>query len=262
MSGMGKQRLQGQVALITGAGSGIGAATAHIFCQEGASVFLVDADAQGLARTRQAIVQALPEARVLCLQADVTERDLALQAVAEAVKALGGLDILVNNAAMRNYSAAAEATASEWQAIVGVNLVGITNYCHAALPHLRSTGRGSIVNVSSCYAVKGRKGMALYDATKAAQLAYTRSLAFEESPHGVRANAVCPGSTLTDFHVGRAQTAGKSVEQLKGERRDTSLIGRWADPEEVAWPILWMSSREASFITGTTLLVDGGLHIM
>jgi meso-butanediol dehydrogenase/(S,S)-butanediol dehydrogenase/diacetyl reductase len=262
MSGMGKQRLQGQVALITGAGSGIGAATAHIFCQEGASVFLVDADAQGLARTRQAIVQALPEARVLCLQADVTERDLALQAVAEAVKALGGLDILVNNAAMRNYSAAAEATASEWQAIVGVNLVGITNYCHAALPHLRSTGRGSIVNVSSCYAVKGRKGMALYDATKAAQLALTRSLACEEAMHGVRVNAVCPGSTLTDFHVGRAQKIGKSVAQLKTERKDTSLLGRWAEPEEIAWPILWLASSEGSFITGSTLVVDGGLHIV
>ncbi len=259
---MGKQRLQGQVALITGAGSGIGAATAHIFCQEGASVFLVDADAQGLARTRQAIVQALPEARVLCLQADVTERDLALQAVAEAVKALGGLDILVNNAAMRNYSAAAEATASEWQAIVGVNLVGITNYCHAALPHLRSTGRGSIVNVSSCYAVKGRKGMALYDATKAAQLALTRSLACEEAMHGVRVNAVCPGSTLTDFHVGRAQKIGKSVAQLKTERKDTSLLGRWAEPEEIAWPILWLASSEGSFITGSTLVVDGGLHIV
>lgn len=259
---MGKQRLQGQVALITGAGSGIGAATAHIFCQEGASVFLVDADAQGLARTRQAIVQALPEARVLCLQADVTERDLALQAVAEAVKALGGLDILVNNAAMRNYSAAAEATASEWQAIVGVNLVGITNYCHAALPHLRSTGRGSIVNVSSCYAVKGRKGMALYDATKAAQLALTRSLACEEAVHGVRVNAVCPGSTLTDFHVGRAQKIGKSVAQLKTERKDTSLLGRWAEPEEIAWPILWLASSEGSFITGSTLVVDGGLHIV
>lgn len=95
--------------------------------------------------------------------------------------------------AMRNYSAAADATAAEWQAMVGVNLVGMSNYCRSALPALRQSGTGSIVNVSSCYAVTGRKGMALYDATKAAQLAYTRSLAFEEAAHGVRANAVCPG---------------------------------------------------------------------
>ena len=259
---MGQARLHGQVALITGAGSGIGAATAHIFAQEGASVFLVDADAQGLERTRHALLQTMPEAQVRCLQADVSDRDLALQAVADCVAAFSGLDILVNNAAMRNYSPAAEATSQEWQAIVGVNLVGITNYCHAALPHLRRSGRGSIVNVSSCYAVKGRKGMALYDATKAAQLALTRSLACEEAAHGVRVNAVCPGSTLTDFHVGRAQKIGKSVEQLKTERKDTSLLGRWATPEEIAWPILWMASSEGSFITGTTLVVDGGLHIV
>jgi meso-butanediol dehydrogenase/(S,S)-butanediol dehydrogenase/diacetyl reductase len=254
--------MAGRRALITGGGGGIGAATARVFLQEGAAVLLVDADAQALARTQAALLQAHPDARVLTVAADVSDEAAAQAAVDQAVAAWGGLDALVNNAAMRNYSAAANATPAEWQAMVAVNLVGMSNYCRAALPALRASGQGSIVNVSSCYAVTGRKGMALYDATKAAQLAYTRSLAFEESPNGVRANAVCPGSTLTDFHVGRAQTAGKSVEQLKGERRDTSLIGRWADPEEIAWPILWMSSREASFITGTTLLVDGGLHIM
>lgn len=259
---MSEPRMAGHRALITGGGGGIGAATARVFVQEGAAVLLVDADAQALARTQAALLQAHPDARVLTVAADVSDEAAAQAAVDQAVAAWGGLDALVNNAAMRNYSAAANATPAEWQAMVAVNLVGMSNYCRAALPALRASGQGSIVNVSSCYAVTGRKGMALYDATKAAQLAYTRSLAFEESPNGVRANAVCPGSTLTDFHVGRAQTAGKSVEQLKGERRDTSLIGRWADPEEIAWPILWMSSREASFITGTTLLVDGGLHIM
>jgi len=259
---MSEPRMAGRRALITGGGGGIGAATARVFVQEGAAVLLVDADAQALARTQAALLQAYPGARVLTVAADVSDEAAAQAAVDQATAAWGGLDALVNNAAMRNYSAAANATPAEWQAMVAVNLVGMSNYCRAALPALRASGQGSIVNVSSCYAVTGRKGMALYDATKAAQLAYTRSLAFEESPHGVRANAVCPGSTLTDFHVGRAQTAGKSVEQLKGERRDTSLIGRWADPEEIAWPILWMSSREASFITGTTLLVDGGLHIM
>jgi meso-butanediol dehydrogenase/(S,S)-butanediol dehydrogenase/diacetyl reductase len=93
-------------------------------------------------------------------------------------------------------------------------------------------------------------------------LAMTRTLAFEETSNGVRANAVCPGSTLTDFHVGRAQAAGKSVDVLKTQRQDTSLIGRWASPNEIAWPILWLASDEASFITGTTLMVDGGLSIM
>jgi len=259
---MSAPRLAEKTALITGGGAGIGAAAATLFCREGAAVLLVDADAQALERTRQAIVQALPGARVLCVAANVADEVAARAAVQQCNAQLGGLDILVNNAAMRNYSAAADATPAEWQAMVGVNLVGMSNYCAAALPALRQSGAGSIVNVSSCYAVTGRKGMALYDATKAAQLAYTRSLAFEESSHGVRANAVCPGSTLTDFHVGRAHGSGKSVEQLRTERKDTSLIGRWASPEEIAWPIVWLASSEASFITGTTLMVDGGLHIM
>jgi len=259
---MSAHRLGGKVALITGAGAGIGAAAAALFCQEGAAVLLVDADADALERTRQTIVQALPDARVLCVEANVADEAAAHAAVQQCTGKLGGLDVLVNNAAMRNYTAAADATPAEWQAMVAVNLVGMSNYCAAALPALRQSGAGSVVNVSSCYAVTGRKGMALYDATKAAQLAYTRSLAFEEAVHGVRANAVCPGSTLTDFHVGRALGKGKSVEQLKTERKDTSLIGRWASPEEIAWPIVWLASGEASFITGTTLMVDGGLHIM
>ncbi|MRT22213.1 SDR family oxidoreductase [Comamonas sp. CAH-2] len=259
---MSESRMAGRTALITGAGAGIGAAASHLFCQEGAAVLMVDANAEALERTREAILQALPGARLACATADVSDEAAAAAAVGQCVQQWGGLDTLVNNAAMRNYSAAADATAAEWQAMVGVNLVGMSNYCRAVLPALRQSGTGSIVNVSSCYAVTGRKGMALYDATKAAQLAYTRSLAFEEAAHGVRANAVCPGSTLTDFHVGRARNAGKSVEQLRTERKDTSLIGRWASPEEIAWPILWLASREASFITGTTLMVDGGLHIM
>lgn len=259
---MSESRMAGRTALITGAGAGIGAAASHLFCQEGAAVLMVDANAEALERTREAILQALPGARLACTTADVSDEAAAAAAVGQCVQQWGGLDTLVNNAAMRNYSAVADATAAEWQAMVGVNLVGMSNYCRAALPALRQSGTGSIVNVSSCYAVTGRKGMALYDATKAAQLAYTRSLAFEEAAHGVRANAVCPGSTLTDFHVGRARNAGKSVEQLRTERKDTSLIGRWASPEEIAWPILWLASREASFITGTTLMVDGGLHIM
>ncbi len=273
-------RLAGKVALITGGGAGIGAATAQRFCAEGAAVVLVDADARALARTSAAILQAQPEARLLELTADVANEAAALRAVARAIAAFGRLDVLVNNAAMRNYSPLAMASSDEWQAMVGVNILGAANYCKAALPALRRAGaeaaaealgatdgeqrrRGAaIVNVSSCYAVAGRKGMGLYDATKAALLAMTRTLAFEEVGHGVRVNAVCPGSTLTDFHIDRAQAAGKDVELLKTQRDSTSLIGRWAAPEEIANPILWLASDEASYITGTTLMVDGGLHIL
>jgi 2-hydroxycyclohexanecarboxyl-CoA dehydrogenase len=254
-------RLEGRAALITGGGGGIGAATVKLFCAEGARVIAVDMDAAALERTVTAVRQSTPDADVRSLAGDVADPATAIDAARRCEEAFGGIDVLVNNAAMRNYASFADATPEEWHAIVGVNMVGNANFCRAALPSLRRSGRGAIVNVSSCYAVKGRKGMALYDATKAAIVAMTRTLAFEEAAHGIRVNVVCPGSTLTDFHVKRTKAAGKDVEELKNQRQDTSLLGRWADPLEIAYPILWMASQEASFITGTTLLVDGGLHI-
>lgn len=256
------QRLAGKVALVTGGGGGIGAATAALFCAEGASVVLVDANQQGLDRTLAALREQHPRVQAIGLQADVADEAAAQDAVAQAVHTFGGLHVLVNNAAMRNYSPVAEATRDEWEAMVRVNIMGTAGYCKAALPQLRGRPGAAIVNVSSCYAVTGRKGMGLYDTTKAGMLAMTRTLAFEEAPHGVRVNAICPGSTLTDFHMKRAEASGRSVDKLKTERSSTSLIGRWADPHEIACPILWLACDEASFITGTTLMVDGGLHIM
>jgi meso-butanediol dehydrogenase/(S,S)-butanediol dehydrogenase/diacetyl reductase len=255
-------RLAGKTALITGGGAGIGAATGRLFCAEGAAVMLVDANPDALNSTIEIMKKEIPGAKVASFVADVADEARAARAVKEALAAFGRLDVLVNNAAMRNNTPLAKATPAEWQAMVGVNLIGLSNYCKAALPALRAAKRASIVNVSSCYAVTGRKGMGLYDATKAGILAMTRTLAHEESAHGVRANAVCPGSTLTDFHVAKARAAGKNVETLKTERQDTSLMGRWASPQEIAFPILWLASDEASFITGATLMVDGGLSIM
>jgi len=249
-------RLQDKVALITGGGAGIGAATARAFCREGASVLLVDQDEKTLRRTAKALKD-----RATYFAADVADARAASAAVAKAVKEFGRLDILVNNAGMRNYSAIADATADEWRAVLGVNLIGAANYCRAALPALRRSGRASIVNVSSCYALTGRKGMAIYDASKAAIISLTRTLAHEEIEYGVRANAVCPGSTLTDFHVKRGRAAGKSMAELRRARDDNSLMARWADPAEIAWPILWLASDEASFVTGAVLPVDGGLTI-
>jgi meso-butanediol dehydrogenase/(S,S)-butanediol dehydrogenase/diacetyl reductase len=255
-------RLQGKVAIVTGGGGGIGGAVAALFCEQGAGVLLVDADEATMQRTSRKLREVLPQARVAMWKADVSDEAAAQAAVALAVSEFGGLDILVNNAAARNYSALADASRDEWESVLRVNLLGTATYSKAALPQLRKRPGASIVNVSSCYAVTGRKGMGIYDTTKAGMLAMTRTLAFEEAPNGVRVNAICPGSTLTEFHIGRAKAAGRSAEALKAERTSTSLLARWADPREIAFPILWLASSEASFITGTTLLVDGGLHVM
>src|SRR5215472_4750576 len=188
-------RLAGKVALITGGGSGIGAATARLMCSEGAKVMLVDANREALANTHKAIAECAPGASIGTFQADVSDDTKAIGSVEETLRAFTRLDILVNNASMRSYSAIGDAKPEEWQAVARVNLVGTANYCRAALPTLRKTEGASIVNVSSAYAVTGRKGMGLYDATKAGILAMTRTLACEEAIYGVRANAVCPGST-------------------------------------------------------------------
>jgi meso-butanediol dehydrogenase/(S,S)-butanediol dehydrogenase/diacetyl reductase len=256
------RRLEGKAALITGGGAGIGAAVGQLFCADGAGVMLVDVDGDAVARKAEQIRQQVAGARVASFVTDITDAEQAQRAVERALDEFRRLDVLVNNAAMRNYAAIADADVAAWQAMVGVSLIGTANYCKAALPVLRRSGHASIINVSSSYAVVGRKGMGIYDATKAGILALTRTLAHEEAEHGVRTNAVCPGATLTDFHVSKALRAGKSVEALKTEVQAISLIGRWAMPEEIARPILWLACDEASFITGTALMVDGGLSIM
>ncbi len=143
-------RLAGKVALITGGGAGIGAATARLFCAEGASVVVVERDP----------TRASTNSKILTVSADVADESSAVRAIEQALQAFGRLDVLVNNAAMRNYSAVAQATPEEWLSVVSVNLIGAANFAKAALPALRRSGQGAIVNVSSTYAIAGRKGMA------------------------------------------------------------------------------------------------------
>jgi 2-hydroxycyclohexanecarboxyl-CoA dehydrogenase len=108
----------------------------------------------------------------------------------------------------------------------------------------------------------GRTGMGQYDTTKAAVLGFTRALAVEEAPHGIRVNAVCPGGTITPYHIHRAAARGVSETELRGQRSQDNLLGRWAEPREVAFPILFLASDESSFITGATLMVDAGRSIL
>ena len=268
-------RLAGKVALVTGGAGGIGQAIARLFCAQGARVMLVDRDDAALAAAQQTVTEALrsdrgatsqqPAMRLQHCCLDIALPESADAAVAATLQAFGQLDVLVNNAALRNLDPVAEADNAKWQALLQVNLLGAVHCCRAALPALRRQGSASlasIVNVSSTYAVVGRKGFAAYDASKAALLSLTRSLAWEEAAHGVRVNAVCPGGTLTPYTIGRAAQRGLSESDLRAGSKADSLLRRWAEPMEVAWPVLWLASDEASFMTGTSLMVDGGTAAM
>ncbi|HZP36282.1 MAG TPA: SDR family NAD(P)-dependent oxidoreductase [Methylomirabilota bacterium] len=253
--------MAGRVALVTGGGGGIGEATGRLFAEEGAAVALLDADGAAAHAAAEAIRQAVPGARVLALPGDVTDEAAAGRLVEEAAGRLGGLDTVVNVAGVRVYAALAEAAAEDWRRIIDVNVLGTAHCCKAALPRLRRSGRGTIVNVSSVYGLMGRSGMGQYDTTKAAVLGFTRALAVEEAPHRIRVNAVCPGGTITPYHIRRAAARGVSEAALRGERTRDNLLGRWAEPREVAYPILFLASDESSFVTGATLMVDAGRSI-
>jgi NAD(P)-dependent dehydrogenase (short-subunit alcohol dehydrogenase family) len=177
--------------------------------------------------------------------------------VAEAKRAFGQLDILVNNAGIRSYEPLAEAKSETWQTILAVNLLSYAYLAREALPELRAR-RGAIVNVSSTHAFNARAGMGQYDVTKAGDHLAHAHARLRGDPNGVRVNAICPGLTFTPFHDRRAKAAGRSQEDLDAEARATSLIGRWASTREVALPILWLASDEASYVSGESLMVDGG----
>jgi 2-hydroxycyclohexanecarboxyl-CoA dehydrogenase len=252
-------RLNGKIAMITGGAGGIGAATADLFCREGAKVALVDIDGKRVEQEAAQLSRKILSSQILPIIADVSSREQTGEAVARTVAEFGGLDVLVNNAAAREYFLLAEAPEESWQRIIATNILGVANCCQAALPALRRAERASIVNVSSVFGVVGRKGMGQYDATKAAILGLTRALAVEEAEHGVRVNSVCPGSTLTPFTLGRAKARGMTKGDLRLKGFAPSLLNRWATPEEIAYPVLWLASEEASFITGAVLMADGGL---
>ena len=255
-------RMAGRVALVTGGGGGIGEAIGRLFVEEGAAVVLVDTDKVAVETAATGMTKAVPGARVLALVADLTSESEARRVIDDALARFEALHTLVNVAGVRVYRPLAEADATGWEFIIGVNVLATAYCCKAALPALRATGRGSIVNVSSVYGVMGRAGMGQYDTTKAAVLGFTRALAVEEAPHGIRVNAVCPGGTITPYHIRRAAGRGVSEAELREQRSQDNLLGRWAEPREIAFPILFLASDESSFITGATLMVDAGKSIL
>lgn len=247
-------RLEDKTAFITGAGSGLGRAAAVRFAEEGATVVAADIDADGAAETVERIGKLGQEATAHEL--DVTDEE-AFQAAIDATVDEYGLDVVVNNAGVSHDRAVCEELDVEARdRTIDVNVKGVWNGCHAALPHLKEQGSGSIINTSSFAGQTGVAQLSAYSLTKGAVVNFTHSLAAEAGPAGVRVNAICPA--VTDTPMARGDTSDEEWEQLKPKMAQQYPLRRLGRPEDIANGMLFLASDEAAWVTGHALVVDGG----
>ncbi len=242
--------MAGQVALVTGAGRGIGAAIAREFAREGCDVALVDLGALAGA---ESIAGELRHSgrRAVALGADVTSMEAAENSVAATIRELGRLDILVCNAGITRDAVVWKMTEEAWDDVLDVNLKGCFTYCRAVVPPFRGQQRGKIVTISSINGLRGKFGQSNYAASKGGVMAFTRSLARELGAFGVNVNCVAPGMVHTDM----AAALPRGV--LDGAIRESPL-GRIADPEDIAQMVVFLCSDRARHVTGEVIRVDGG----
>jgi len=248
-------RLQGKIAAITGAATGLGEATALLFAEEGAHVVVADFDDAGGERTVSEIRKKGAEA--LFVHADISKESDARGIAEEAVRVFGGIDVLVNNAAVFVLKGF-DATVAEWQRSLGINVIGTALVTKYVAEVMKKNGRGAIVNLSSVSAWIAQSNMFAYSSTKAAILQMTRNMAMDLAPYGIRVNVVCPGTIMTAAVRRYMQERGMTLDQLNAEEGAKTLLKRVGQQREVANAILFLASDDASYITGTHLMVDGG----
>jgi len=244
-------RLDGQVALVTGAGRGLGLEMARGLARAGATVIINGRDAGRLAAARDGLAQDGSDAQALAF--DLTDDAAVTAALTDIMARFGRLDILVNNAAARDRRALAQFGPGDMEALLAANIAAPFEISRKAAALMKAAGYGRIINITSIAASISRAGDALYTTSKGGLDAMTRALAAELGPHGVTVNSVAPGYFATEANASMVADAG--VEAWLGQR--TSL-GRWGRPEEIAGAVVFLASREASYITGHALAVDGG----
>ena len=241
-------RLENKVAVITGAGSGIGAAMAKNFIAEGASVALLDVNLAAA----ESLAADLGDSAA-AFEADVTKLD-QLEAAAKGVSAhFGGIDALVNNAGIRIVKTFQDHTEEDWRRILDVNLTGQFLTAKAVVPHLIARGKGKIVNVASIAGIGGRPNRVAYVAAKFGIVGFTRALAMDLSVNKICVNALCPSMIASPLNISLAEDGNIGPQWAKD-----NLAGRWGQPEDVAKVAVFLASDDADYVTGSEYRVDGG----
>ncbi len=245
-------RVAGKVALVSGAARGIGAATAKLLAQEGAAVVLGDVLETEGRQTAAGIVAAGGRATFMPL--DVTRAANWQQVIAATVAAYGKLDVLVNNAGISGRAAIGETDVETWERVMEINGKGVFLGTKRAIPELRKAGGGSIINISSIYGIVGSETSAAYHASKGAVRIFTKAAAIQYAAEGIRVNSVHPG--FVDSPMTAASHALPEVHNLRIRR---TPLGRMGTPEDIAAGILYLASDESAFVTGSELVIDGGM---
>ena len=252
-------KLESKRAIVTGGASGIGRAICQVFAGEGAWVAIADIDESGGSVTAELIAGEGGEA--FFIPTDVSSAAAVEQLVRESADRMGGIDILVNDAAAFVFGRIEDVTPADWEKVFGVNVIGSANTVRIALPYLKDSAGASIVNIASVSSFIAQPGFVPYNSSKGALLQLTRCLALDLAEHDIRVNCVCPGSILTPATERHIEFEGIDRDEFLKTAGDRSFLKRLGTPDEVAYAALFLASDEASYVTGTHLVVDGGATV-
>ncbi|HEX6501864.1 MAG TPA: glucose 1-dehydrogenase [Terriglobales bacterium] len=246
------ERLKGKIGIVTGAGSGIGRACAIALAKEGAQVALVG-------RRKERIESVAHEIgkRAFPIPGDVTKTNEINRVLDQTVSRFGPLNFLLNNAGILQIGTAEQISEAQWDRVFNVNVRAVWLFSRAALPHMRSAGGGSIVNVASTLGIVGARNRAAYAASKGAVVLLTKSMAVDHGHESIRVNAICPSFVESELTAAVMAQAGDAVAARR-ERTAAHPIGRLGQPEDVAGLAVYLVSDESSWVTGAVLPVDGG----
>jgi NAD(P)-dependent dehydrogenase (short-subunit alcohol dehydrogenase family) len=245
-------RLANKVAIVTGAGAGIGEAIALRFAEEGARLVLADYNPAGV----NALAGRIKDS--VAVQADISDPEQAKSITEAAVKHFGGVDILINNAADFTTKSVEDATIEDWHRVLNVNVIGTATVAKYAIPEMKKRGAGSIVNMASISGMIAQSEFVTYNSSKGAILTMTRCMALDLAPHKIRVNSICPGCIFTTATEREWKRMGITKEEWIARNAPGHMMNRVGEPIEVANAVLFLASDEASFITATHLMVDGG----